>query len=196
MPSLVTTSVTEFTAWGPRTAGERTVLDALPGALAAHQVRSVIEEVVAAEGPVQLDRLARLVAVAFGLSRSSSSRNAAIIEQVPRELLRADGLQVDDEQFAWPRDLVLTTWTAHRRAAPGTTRPLEQVSTREIANAMTVLVRASAGIAEGELFRATLAGLGRARLTPANRARLAAALRTAMEAGRVRVSPERLVTTA
>ncbi|HZL02307.1 MAG TPA: DUF3320 domain-containing protein, partial [Cellulomonas sp.] len=193
------TEPTQFTPWEPRIAGDRAVLDALPSERAAAQVRAVIEEVVVAEGPVHLDRLTRLVAASFGLPRMNPARTAAIAAQVPVDL-RADGVPAggdtasgDGEGFAWPRDLDPATWTGYRRAAPGTTRALKQVPTREIANVMVALVRASAGVAEAELLRATLAELGRARVTAANRARLLAALDTAVTAGRVQVSPDGLV---
>ncbi|HEX5331756.1 MAG TPA: DUF3320 domain-containing protein [Cellulomonas sp.] len=190
-----------FAPWEPRVAGDRTVLDGLPGDRAAGQVRAVIDEVVAAEGPVHLDRLTRLVATAFGLPRMTPARVSAITAQVPPDLLAGgaptgrDGAAGDAESFAWPRGLDRATWTGYRRAAPGTTRALEQVPTREIANVMVALVRASAGVAEAELLRATLAVLGRARLTEANRTRLLAALGTAVDAGRVQVSPDGFVTT-
>ena len=149
---------------------------------------------------MHLDRLVRLVAAAFGLPRMTPARVAAIAAQVPSDLL-ADGATtgpdvaaVDAASFAWPRGLDRATWTGYRRAAPGTTRALEQVPMREIANVMVALVRASAGVAEAELLRATLAVLGRARLTEANRTRLLAALGTAVDAGRVQVSSDGFVT--
>jgi hypothetical protein len=184
---IVSPPVQEFTAWEPRTAGTKTVLDALPRARAVAEVRAVIEEVVAAEGPVQLDRLARLVASSFGLSRVTPARAAAILDQLQSDLVTSgDG-------FVWPRDLGPTTWTGYRRAASGTTRALDQVSLREISNAMVVLVRASAAVVEADLLRATLAELGRARMTPTNQARLLAALHTTVEDGRLRASPDGLV---
>jgi len=203
----------QFVPWEPRVAGDRTVLDALPGERAATQVRSVIEEVVAAEGPVHLDRLTRLVAAAFGLPRVTPARAAAIAAQVPTDLL-ADGLPADGPPadglpassggglvssdagaFAWPRDLDPATWTGYRRAEPGTTRALEQVPILEIANVMAALARSSAGVVEAELLRATLAELGRSRVTAANRTRLLAALALAVDSGRVQVSPSGFVTT-
>ena len=192
---------TQLTPWEPRVAGDRAVLDALPSERAAAQVRSVIEEVVVAEGPVHLDRLTRLVAASFGLPRMTPARAAAIAAQAPADLIAddapSDGAPAsgDGGSFAWPRGLDRATWTGYRRAAPGTTRTLEQVPTREIANVMVALVRASAGVAESELMRATLAELGRARMTPTNRVRLLAALGTAVDTGRVQVSPEGFVTT-
>jgi hypothetical protein len=94
----------------------------------------------------------------------------------------------------WPRDLDPATWTGYRRAAPGTTRAIEQVPMREIANVMAALVRASAGVTEAELLRATLAELGNARMTVTNRTRLLAALGTTVDTGRLQVSPAGFVT--
>ncbi|NMM32199.1 MAG: DUF3320 domain-containing protein [Cellulomonas sp.] len=206
------TELVQFAPWEPRVAGDRAVLDGLPGERAAAQVRSVIEEVVAAEGPLHLDRLTRLVAASFGLSRMTPARAAAIAAQVPADLLAddastggdsasddgdsasRDGASRDAGRFAWPRELDPATWTGYRCAAPGTTRAIEQVPMREIANVMVALVRASAAMTEAELLRATLAELGKARMTATNRTRLLAALGTTVDTGRSQVSPAGFVT--
>src|SRR5699024_8883117 len=72
-----------YREWEPGTDGDISVLDELPGRWAKQQVRAVIGEVIAAEGPVQADRLAKLVAGAFGLDRVSAGRRRSIQQVVP-----------------------------------------------------------------------------------------------------------------
>ena len=96
------------------------------------------------------DRLARLVAQSFGLTRLTDSRRTAILAQLPSDV-RLD----DTEQFLWPSHEV-----GYRRTPEGVDRPLEHVALREIGAAMVALTAASAGIGTAELHRATLAVFG------------------------------------
>ncbi|GHS86024.1 DNA helicase [Actinomycetota bacterium] len=183
-----------FRPWAPHPAGPRSTLDSLPSAGAAATVRAVVEEIVAAEAPVHTDRLVRLVATAFGLTRLTPARAAAILREVPADLLPDEpGADGTTEPFAWPRGLERRQWVAYRRAAPGTSRPVDEVPLRELANVVVVLAQASAGAHEDDLLRAVLAELGGTRLTAGVRGRLAAGLELAVREGRVRVGPDRVV---
>jgi hypothetical protein len=168
-----------FEPWVPRRRGERDVLDQLPAT--ARKVRAVIEEVVTAEGPVQLERLAKLVAATFGLTRVNAARTQAIVDQVP-PALRPDR----SDPFAWPANRRPDTWTGFRRANPDDARLVEEVSVRELGNVMVALAATAFGIEREELLRETLALLGGRRLTPGIEARLASALAVAVDQGRLK----------
>ena len=58
--------------------GTRDVLDNLRSPLTARRVQRALVDVVDIEGPVHGDRLARLVAAGFDLSRVAVSRSPAI----------------------------------------------------------------------------------------------------------------------
>ncbi|HEY4627081.1 MAG TPA: AAA domain-containing protein, partial [Blastococcus sp.] len=58
-----------FVPWIPKTAGEKSVLDELPASKAARVVRRVLNAGIKAEGPIHVDRLAKLTVGAFGLNR-------------------------------------------------------------------------------------------------------------------------------
>jgi hypothetical protein len=168
-----------FEAWLPRRRGERDVLDRLPATAA--KVRSVIEEIVDAEGPVQLERLAKLVAASFGLTRVNTARMQSIVDQVPAAL-RPDR----SEPFAWPTTRRPSEWTGFRRAKVEEPRLVEEVSARELGNAMVGLAATAFGIDREELMRETLALLGGRRLTPGIEARLASALQVTIDQGRLK----------
>ncbi|MCF6508327.1 DUF4011 domain-containing protein [Blastococcus sp. MG754426] len=175
----------EFVAWQPDATGDRSVLDELPGRRAAERVRTVLISGVEAEGPIHLDRLARLTASAFGLGRVAQGRKDAIAAVIPASLVVGD--------FVWPADLQRGTWTGFRRHANGTDRPLEHVAPEEIGNAMAALCRAAAGMTQDELFAQTLEVFGLRRRTPAQVALLEAALAHAMASGRLTMQSTGLV---
>ena len=168
-----------YTPFIPTPRGKVSVLDALPRANAAALVGAVIDEIVDAEGPVSLDRLAKLTAACFGLTRVSADRAAAILATRPSGTLqRAD-------EFAWPHGTDQTSWRTARATPPGFDRPLESVSLEELANGMGVVADLGAGMQGVELQKAVLVLFGGKRLTPANEARLDAAMTLGLASGRL-----------
>jgi hypothetical protein len=149
-----------FLPWQPIEAGAVQVLDQLPAPAAAATVAGVIADVVTAEGPIHVDRLVKLVAGAFGLTRVAESRRVAILRHVPTELR-----QDDYEPVVWPTSLDPETWNGFRATPPDVDRPLEHVALREIVNAMVDAARAAAGMQVPELRRQVLGVFGGKRLT-------------------------------
>lgn len=169
--------------WTVRPLGGVEVLDALPARPAARRVEAALADVVAAEGPVQLDRLGRLVGNAFGLARVSEARKAAILRHLPASVVRDD-----TEAVVWPPGRTAAEWTGYRRTPEGVDRPLEHVPLQEIGNAMVSIARASAGMGQEELRRVVLGVFGGRRLTASIADRLDAALELAVRAGRLVVA--------
>jgi hypothetical protein len=170
-----------FTPWHPGDLGMRDVLDGLPAAGAARRVSLALVDAVEAEGPIELDRLVRLVAAGFGLHRVLAARHTAILAQLP------DGLIADPSapDFAWPASLDPLTWRGFRRTPDGVERPLEQISPREIGNAMVALCAAAAGMTTDQLWAGTLEVFGFTRRSAAQIARLEAALDVVLDSGRL-----------
>ncbi|WP_448616245.1 DUF4011 domain-containing protein [Modestobacter sp. URMC 112] len=166
-----------FVPWTPEPAGGRELLDRIANPRGAERVRTVMLAGVAAEGPVHVDRLARLTAGAFGLTRVVRSRLDALAALVPPELRVGD--------VVWPAELDCGTWTGFRRD-PDAERPMEQVAPEEIGNAMVALCRASAGMTRDELFAATLEVFGFRRRTAAQVAVLESVLAATTVTGRLR----------
>ncbi|RBY78935.1 DNA helicase [Geodermatophilus sp. TF02-6] len=166
-----------FVPWTPKPAGDRTVLDSLADPRAARAVRRVVAAGLRAEGPVHADRLVRLAAGAFGLSRVGGARRDALLGLLPPATV--------DGAFVWPASLDRATWTGFRRQAASAERPLEHVAPEEVGNAMAAVCRAGGALAADELFLRTAEVFGHRRRTPSLTPLLEAALTRALEAGRL-----------
>lgn len=164
-----------FCSWEVTRRGPRSVLDGLPEAHSRREVGAVISEVVATEGPVNAERLSRLVAAAFDLFKVSRGRSEDILRCVPA------GWRVGEEaDVIWDgRDV--SGWRAFRSDADGI-RDIEQVPLREIANSMRSLCLATGGIARDELMRESLALFGFRRMTVRVSGRMEEALAFAVRA--------------
>jgi hypothetical protein len=187
-PPAPAPSSTSFRPWSPRRFGPVAVLDDLPARYAAREVTAALTEVVDAEGPVTLDRLAKLVANGFGLNRVAESRKSAILECLPRALRRDRA-----EPVAWPTAIQPAEWRGYRPTPEGVDRPIEQVPLREIGNAMVALAGAAAGMGRTDLHREALRVFGLRRLTTATAARFDEALSMTVRAGRLVVVGDLMV---
>ncbi|HVQ96388.1 MAG TPA: DUF3320 domain-containing protein, partial [Mycobacteriales bacterium] len=169
-----------FEPWVVGRLGPVEVLDALPRPDAAAQVAAALRAAVTAEGPIHTDRLARLVANAYGLNRVVETRKTAILRHLPPDLRRDDL-----EPVVWPPGRDPDSWPGYRRTPADADRPLEHVPLREIVNAMVTCTRASAGMPPDELHRVVLAIFGGRRLTTGIADRLDTALRTGRHLNRL-----------
>lgn len=138
-----------------------------------------ISEIVAIEGPVSIDRLARTIVHRFGFERASPRRQDQIKRKVPRERVHRSRLGV----FVWPEEINPVTWRSFRTTPPGTDRPLEDIAPEEIANAMQSLAQHT--VSRDELFRTTLATFGFSRLTKQATLRLDCCLLDLLQSERI-----------
>ncbi|WP_347057337.1 DUF4011 domain-containing protein [Blastococcus sp. HT6-30] len=168
---------TPFVPWIPKTAGEKSVLDGLPASKAARVVRRVMTAGVKAEGPIHVDRLAKLTVGAFGLNRATEARKQVLLSLLPPSAVDGDHL--------WPEGVDRATWTGFRRQVSSTDRPIEHVAPEEIANAMAALCRAAAGMHRDELLTATATVFGYKRRAASSIPVLEKALASALDAGRL-----------
>ncbi|WP_369253303.1 DUF4011 domain-containing protein [Geodermatophilus amargosae] len=171
-----------FRPWAPKPAGDRKALDALADPRNARLVKRVLAAGLKAEGPVHRDRLVRLAAGAFGLTRVTEARRDALLALLPEGAV--------DGEVVWPETLDRETWTAFRRQSASTVRPLEQVPVQEVGNAMVALCRAGGPLTQEELFLRTAEVFGYRRRTPSLAPLLAAALARVTAAGRVTVGDD------
>jgi len=131
--ALDTDSITEFAPAHAHVVGSKDVLDALPDRTAAANVREQLLDVIEAEGPIELGRLARIVARRYGLNSLRAARADDIIRLIPRTQLRKSRTLGD---FAWPVGQDPETWAGFRFAVEHGTRTLDEIAPEEIANAM------------------------------------------------------------
>lgn len=182
-PNLV-----DFSAWMPIVVGDIAVLDEIHSAHNESKVVKVVESIIDAEGPVHRDRLAKLVAGAFGLGKVAESRRVAIQRVVPTEYLRAN-----DRDFYWPAGVDPVSWRTVRTSPKGEGRPLGEISLVEIGNAMAVVAEQSGGIGVDDLKRDALALFGGSRITQAIGARLDEAMDRALAVGALKKLPAGIV---
>jgi len=170
-------AITIYQEWIPRIAGSVEILDDM--AIWEHakdQVRDLAVAIIEAEAPIHRDRLAKLVAKGFCLNRVNEDRKLAVQRLVP-SVFRRDV----EPDFFWPAKLDLQTWRLVRVPAAGNSRPLDEISLTEIANAMIVVSERAGGIDPEELKREALALFGGRRMTQAIGDRLHRALSFALD---------------
>jgi hypothetical protein len=175
-----------FVPWLPKTAGDKSVLDELPASKAARVVRRVLAAGIKAEGPIHVDRLAKLTVNAFGLNRASEGRKSTLLSLLPPSAV-VDG-------YLWPEGVSPDSYAGFRRQTSSTDRPLEHVAPEELGNAMASLCRASAGMMTDELLTQTAAIFGYKRRTAAVTPALESALKLALHRGRLTEQPSGLLT--
>ena len=149
-----------FEPWEPVPVGDVSVLDDLPKVAAKLKVRAIAVEIVEAEGPIHVDRLAQLIAASFGVQKLHANRAAKITRQA-----KAAGLLIDKGKFVWPDGVDQDAWAEFRPNTSQVERPFLFVSPVEIANAMRFLKRRTPGISDVDLDSATLRTFGRKRRT-------------------------------
>lgn len=138
------------------------------------KLRAMIDHVVAVEGPVRDDVLARRIARAHGWSRTGG-RIARRITELSEG--RFPSSEEDGCVFLWPPGADGTTFPAFRRSEGDAARPVDEIALPElIALARAALATGAAGD-DAVTVMARLAGLGRLRAVSRNR--LAAALEMA-----------------
>ncbi len=187
-PSIAMPGETAFVAWHPAPAGDRSVLDRLSGQDGRRRVWQQLVAGIEAEAPIHYDRLARITAAAFGLTRVSPERRAAILGCLPPGLPR----DPVGEEFAWPYGVDPLTWNGFRRSTTDE-RAFDQISVVEIGNAMVALCRAAAGMTTTQLQLETLRVFGFTRRTPERDARTLLCLDHAAGVGHLQRGADGLV---
>ena len=161
----------QFEPWDVEMRGGRDVLDALEWSEHARSaVSRVAVEIIDVEQAVHSDRLVKLVASAFDLSRVNANRAQSILAQVPRLHTRGD-----EPNVLWSASITPASWDVVR-VDENAHRPMDHVPLREIANAMADVCARSGGATRAELLREALAHFGLRRLTKGIDARMSTAL--------------------
>lgn len=148
----------EYGEWTQIIVGEQSELDSLRTVRTRELVRSLIEDIVDVEGPVNPERVARLIGRAFGFSRLAKSR----VTQITRQYQAAQ-IHVDEYGYLWPTNINPKTWSAFR---PLGRRDFLEISPHELSNAISELCTTNGNQLSPEEVRKNLLSLyGRARET-------------------------------
>src|SRR5699024_3147369 len=116
-------------------------------------VRDEIRDVIEAEGPVLSERLARLVAARFGLTRERQSRRDQILTLAPvTQRVRAR----NGDTVYWPEGVDRDAFDFFRVPAAGDDRDITDVPYAELRNAMMHAVTASHGMNKEDALRETM----------------------------------------
>lgn len=165
-----------FTPWASEIVGDRSTLDALPRLDARQIVWHQMVAILAVESPIADERLARLCAASFGLTRLNKNRLASILDVIPLQNRDAHG-------FVWRSDASHDSWPDVLTATFETPRQMTEIHPRELVNALTLIVRSAWEIASDELFAEVLRLYGWKRRTEGTVAPVRQALNLAVEWG-------------
>ncbi len=181
--SVVHPRVRAFVPWPIPVSGGVSVLDALPSPSATGRVRSAIVEAIAAEGPISRARLARVVAEAFGLSRVSGARAAAILRLI--RMLTLD--RATSSSSGGGRGCRRLARCAHESSGGESTARVRR--SRGDRERDGVVAELGGGVREDEIKREALRLFGGKRMTTQISERLAEALTVAVATRRVELAP-------
>lgn len=174
----VTSEVATYQPWTVQAFGTTDVLDSLHSRRSIAAVRGAIEVVVAAEGPIHQDRLARLVCAAFGLNKVNGPRADSVLR-----LVEPSTHVIDDDGFVWGAAVDRRAWSIFRSNDTDIVRKPEHISVVELRNAMVDIVSATGGIGVSELHRETIQTFGGKRRTAGITARLNEGLQHGVDTG-------------
>jgi hypothetical protein len=127
-----------------------------------------VQEILSIEGPVLIDRLITIIYKRCGYTRLGAAKQRELT------MLIRTSFAVDAAGFVWASGVDPNLWGVVRRTANRGDRALEEVCTKEIENAMTLVLRESLSIGHDELIAETGHKLGYDRIGAENRTRLGA----------------------
>jgi hypothetical protein len=157
---------------------EARVLDDVRTATPA--VMRYAREALAAEGPIELERLCRTIAARFGLTRVVQRRRDDILAALGDVFPRSEG-----GRFVWPEGSDPAAWTKLARTADASVRPIAEISLQELGNGLVILLRGAFSLTEDEAVTELARAFGTARAAGATRDRLHAAIEEALRSGRI-----------
>lgn len=154
-----------FVAYEPEPLGTREQIDRLAEDRAVQRlVRQALAEVIDSEGPIEFERLSRLVHRRFHVQRVYEDRRKLLLRQLPKEYVITKGF---GRRFAWPAHLDPETWQGFRRTQASGDRAFHEIAPEEIANAMRFTAKNDGAQDAAQLRRATMNALGYRKSSPA-----------------------------
>lgn len=166
--------------WRTVVVGEQTDLDSIRTNKVKENVRSLIEDIAEAEGPVHVERVAKLVARGFGFSKLPLPRRKILLAHISRA-----SVIIDDDGFVWPEGIDRDKWLIYR-TSNDVQRPFAQISPVEIANAAKSVLQHENSLDSSELRRRVFAQFGRTRGSSTATPQLELGLSYAKSSGRIR----------
>lgn len=181
------TAVEEFVPFEPTSVGTREQLDDL-----AHDksvqllVQECMDKVIACEGPIEIDRLMRLVGKCFELQRLRADRSHLMQRFLP-DRYRVTGRF--NTRFVWPDHCDSATWRGFRRNSKQNGRKFNEIAPEEIVNAMRHALDTGSANDTKQLYRTARELLGYGKTTEAMEHVLGEALAWGVTEGRLPKPP-------
>jgi hypothetical protein len=186
--AVVTEQPSPFVPYVPTPLGSQTDIDIIGSDRGVQEaVRETLREVIAAEGPIEQNRLARLTLARFGFARTREDRRAKVLALVDPEVLHH---HPTIGTFAWPAGIDPQTWRGYRATQVSADRPFEEVPPEEVANALAHALESTPHLGEEQLLRTALELLGYRRMTEKLDMLLRYGLQIAVTSGRIRSKGE------
>ncbi|MEU2169577.1 DUF4011 domain-containing protein [Micromonospora chersina] len=180
--------VSTFVPYTPTPLGDQSDLDLLATDQRVRGlVREALREIIAAEGPVEQHRLARLALARFGFLRTREDRRLAVLALVDTRRLYGHPTV---GRYAWPEGTDPQTYRAYRVTQASNDRAFEEVPPEEVANAFVHVLQDVPSMDEERLLRAGLERLGYRRRTDKIDKLLRYGLHVAVTSGRIRFDQE------
>lgn len=174
-----------FVAWTDESViGSKDQLDDLAANESA--IINAMREVIDVEGPIEIDRLVKIVAKRFDLRKVSAKRLQDIGELVPADRITSSDLG----EFVWPADVSPVDWREFR-TSESLVRPIPAIPPEELSNAAMGVTKEAYSISRADLIRVVSSLFGAKAVTAPVRERISDALDWAVEAGRLRVENDR-----
>lgn len=152
---------------------DRAVLGRLPEPEAVAEVGEEWRDVVAAEGPILLDRAAYVVAHRFGWRRLHEGRREALYDSIPADVRRTNA---DGYTYLWPEHLDPAAYRGIR-GGPRADRKIHEIAPEERANAIRLVLAESGGRCDADdLVRGVKEVFGFGKLGPVLRAGIEAVI--------------------
>ena len=153
---------------------------------AKDRVVSLLTSIVEAEGPVELDRLARLACNCLGLTRVPVERLTAMKKLVSATSRKKDKIGI----FCWPSSKNSDKWDGYRTSheSDGRERKIQEISVREFGNALVDTVDRATAIGYEDAMKEVARIFGFKTLTAKTAEVVELAFKAAIDAGRVKRS--------
>jgi hypothetical protein len=174
-----------FTAFDPDSSRYMNRLDDLKyDESARQQVRAIILQVLAVEGPIEQTRLAKHVVKSMGLARVVPARIEEVLALIPDNQFVSDAVGT----FVWPVGFDPSNWLGYRTSLGEIVRSANEISAREYANALSDIVENVRSIEVESAVKEIAVFFGFKRLTAQSREVIERALGQAVRDGRVTLS--------
>nr|WP_306428216.1 DUF3320 domain-containing protein [Brevibacterium sp. 68QC2CO] len=170
--------------------GEQSVLDNYQTKENKAKIAAEIDDIIEVEGPIQADRLAKVVGNRFGLMRVSVARKKQILSCSSRKPVHGQDLG----DFYWPDDLTPDTYSGYRpRYNADTVLGIGEVSHVELGNVMGDALRSAGDMSKEELIRGVMEVFGWSRMGAKIKERMNVTIDWLVARGKVTVGPDDVV---